>query len=166
MLESQDESGGLQIGDLIIHLFRRAGEAVLPVLPQLLQAMVARMTSAKTSTFLQVSKANDLRTMKEFAYFCMNQSLVIPFAFLINNQRDTVLSLLETMAIGGRSGLDVLIQTWCENAETFQGFWPSRISTLALTQLFLSNRQSLKNLRVKGDIIIKSETKDGKMFSI
>ena len=57
MLESQDESGGLQIGDLIIHLFRRAGEAILSVLPQLLQAMVSRMTSAKTATFLQVSKA-------------------------------------------------------------------------------------------------------------
>ena len=55
MLENQHESGGLQIGDLFIHLFRRAGEAVLPVLPQLLQAMVSRMTSAKTATFLQVT---------------------------------------------------------------------------------------------------------------
>ena len=102
--------------------------------------------------------------MKKFAY--LDQSLVIPFAFLINNQRDSVLSLLETMNIRGRSGLDILIQTWCENAETFQGFWPSRISTLALTQLFLSGRQSLKNIRVKGDIIIKAETKDGMMFSM
>ena len=59
MLESRDESGGLQIGDLIIHLFRRAGEAILSVLPQLLQAMVSRMKSAKTATFLQVSKAVD-----------------------------------------------------------------------------------------------------------
>ncbi|KAF8167572.1 armadillo-type protein [Crassisporium funariophilum] len=140
MLDSQDESGGLQIGDLIIHLLRRAGEAVFPVLPQLLQAMVTRMTNAKTATFLQ--------------------SLVIPFAFLINNQRDTVLTLLESMDIGGRSGLDILIQTWCENAETFQGFWPSRISTLALTQLFLSERKSLQNLTVKGDIIIRPETKN------
>ena len=56
MLENQDdaESGGLVIGDLIIHLFRRAGDAVLPVLPQLLHAMVARMPSAKTAQFLQV----------------------------------------------------------------------------------------------------------------
>jgi hypothetical protein len=55
LLESQDESGGLVIGDLIIHLFRKAGEAILPVLPQLLQAMVVRMKTAKTATFLQVS---------------------------------------------------------------------------------------------------------------
>ncbi|KAJ7897218.1 armadillo-type protein [Mycena olivaceomarginata] len=139
-LESQDESGGLVIGDLIIHLLRRAGESVLPVLPQLLQAMVGRMTTAKTATFLQ--------------------SLVIPFAFLINNQRDTVLDLLESMNVQGRTGLDILIQTWCENAETFQGFWPSRISTMGLCQLFVSERPSLQNLMVKGDIIVKPETQN------
>lgn len=54
LLQNEDESGGLVIGDLIIHLLRRAGESVLPVLPELLQAMVSRMTSAKTATFLQV----------------------------------------------------------------------------------------------------------------
>ncbi|KAJ7459076.1 armadillo-type protein [Mycena galericulata] len=139
-LESQDESGGLVIGELIIHLLRKAGESVLPVLPQLLQAMIARMTTAKTATFLQ--------------------SLVIPFAFLINNQRDTVLDLLESMNVQGRSGLDILIQTWCENAETFQGFWPSRVSTMALCQLFVSERPSLQNLMVKGDIIVKPETQN------
>ncbi|KII94307.1 hypothetical protein PLICRDRAFT_50286 [Plicaturopsis crispa FD-325 SS-3] len=140
LLESQDESGGLVIGDLIIHLLRRAGEAVLPVLPDLLRAMVGRMTSAKTATFLQ--------------------SLVIPFAFLIHNQRDTVLSLLESMNVDGRTGLDILIQTWCENAETFQGFWPTRISDLALSQLYAAERPSLQSLMVKGDIIFKPETKN------
>ncbi|KAF9011181.1 armadillo-type protein [Cyathus striatus] len=139
-LEHDDEHAGLLLGDLIIHLFRRTGERVLPVLPQLLQAMVTRMITSKTATF--------------------TQSLVIPFAFLINNQRDVVLSLLESMNIQGRSGLDILIQTWCENASTFQGFWPSRVSTLALCQLFAAGRPSLQNLMVKGDIIIKPETKD------
>ncbi|KAI0673956.1 ARM repeat-containing protein [Trametes maxima] len=139
-LQSEDESGGLVIGDLIIHLLRRAGEAVLPVLPQLLQAMVTRMQTAKTATFLQ--------------------SLIIPFAFLIHNQRDTVLSLLEGMNIDGRSGLDIFIQTWCENAETFQGFWPTRISALALCSLFASERPSLQTLIVKGDIVVKPETKN------
>jgi importin-9 len=56
LLESQDESGGLAIGDLIIHLLRKAGDSVLPVLPQLLRAMVQRMITAKTATFLQVRK--------------------------------------------------------------------------------------------------------------
>lgn len=145
ILQSQDESGGLQIGDLIIHLLRKAGESILPVLADLLRAMASRMTTAKTATFLQ--------------------SLVIPFAFLINNQRDTVLTLLESMDIDGRSALDVLLQTWCENAETFQGFWPSRVSTLALTQLLVSDRPSVKNLVVKGDIIIDHSTKNSESFS-
>ncbi|KAF7974899.1 hypothetical protein HWV62_11051 [Athelia sp. TMB] len=140
LLQNEDESGGLVIGDLIIHLLRRAGESVLPVLPDLLNAMIGRMTSAKTATFLQ--------------------SLVIPFAFLINNQRDTVLDLLESTNIQDRSSLDILIHTWCENAETFQGFWPTRISTLALSQLYIAERQSLQHMMVKGDIIVKPETRD------
>ncbi|KAJ8590544.1 ARM repeat-containing protein [Rhizopogon salebrosus TDB-379] len=140
LLQNDDESGGLVIGDLIIHLLRRAGEAILPVLPELLQAMVSRMLSAKTATFIQ--------------------SLVIPFAFLIYNQADTVLYLLESTTTNGRNGLDILIQTWCENAETFQGFWQSRVSTLALTKLYASGRPSLQSLMVKGDIILKPETKN------
>lgn len=54
LLQSQEESGGLFIGDLIIHLMRKTGEAVLPVLPELLQAMLLRMKTAKTATFIQV----------------------------------------------------------------------------------------------------------------
>ncbi|KAJ2917840.1 hypothetical protein MD484_g2556, partial [Candolleomyces efflorescens] len=140
LLQSQEEAGGLAIGDLIIHLFRRTGEAVLPVLPQLLEAMLKAMTTAKTASY--------------------TQSLVIPFAFLINNQRDTVLDLIEPINVNGRSGFSILLNTWCENAETFQGYWPSRISTLALTQLLLSERPSIRNLIVKGDMILKAETKN------
>ncbi|KAG6841729.1 hypothetical protein C0991_007615 [Blastosporella zonata] len=155
ILESSDESGGLAIGDLIIHLLRRAGEAVLPVLPQLLEAMARRMRTAKTATFLQVI----LRDL--FLSTDMTNSLVIPFAFLIiNNQRDTVLSLLETIELPHGSGLEGLINTWCENAETFQGFWPSRISTLGLIQLFVSERPSLQNLIVKGDIIVNTTNRN------
>ncbi|KAG6380709.1 armadillo-type protein [Boletus reticuloceps] len=138
LLRNEDESGGLVIGDLIIHVLRRAGESVLPVLPELLHAMVERMLTAKTATFLQ--------------------SLVIPFVFLIHNQADTVLGMLESTIVQGRTALDILIQTWCENAETFQGFWPTRISTLTLSQLYVSDRPTLQNLLVKGDIIIKPET--------
>lgn len=55
LLQSQEEAGGLAIGDLIIHLFRRTGEAVLPVLPQLLEAMLKAMTTAKTASYTQVN---------------------------------------------------------------------------------------------------------------
>ena len=144
LLQSRDESGGLVIGDLIIHLFRRAGESVLPVLPDLLQAMLVRMQTAQTATFLQ--------------------SLIIPFAFLVYNHCDPVLDLLESARVGevGRVGLDVLLNTWCENAATFQGFWPTRISALALCTLLRAGRPSLQNVVVKGDIIITPTTKNSR----
>ena len=87
--------------------------------------------------------------------------MIIPFAFLIHNQRDTVLDLLEGQQVDGTPALEILARTWCENAETFQGFWPPRISTLALCSLFASERPSLQGLIVKGDIIVKPETKNG-----
>lgn len=93
------------------------------------------------------------------------QSLIIPFAFLIHHgQRDTVLNLLESTNVNGRSALDIVINTWCENSETIQGFWAGRISTLALCQLYISERPSLQQLIVKGDIIVKEETKNGALF--
>jgi hypothetical protein len=156
LLQSQDESGGLVIGDLIIHLFRRAGESVLPVLPDLLQAMLVRMQTAQTASFLQ--------------------SLIVPFAFLVYNHCDAVLDLLESTRVGGggggggegeggRLGLDVLLNTWCENAATFQGFWPTRISALALCTLLRAGRASLRTIVVKGDIIITPATKNSECAS-
>jgi hypothetical protein len=95
-----------------------------------------------------------------------HQSLVIPFTFLIYNQRDTILNLLESSTVDGRPGLHIFIQTFCENAETFQGFWPARVSTLAICSLFASERSSLQNLTVKGDIVVKPENKNGVIYSI
>ncbi len=69
------------------------------------------------------------------------------------------------MQVQRRTALEILVNTWCENAETFQGFWASRISALALSQLFLSDRQSLQKLTVKGDIIVKPETQNGETNS-
>ena len=116
MLLGEDESGGLVIGGLIIHLFRHAGESVLPILPDLLQAMLVRMLMAQTATFLQ--------------------SLIIPLAFLVDSHCDAVLDLLESICVGEEGlGLDVMLDTWTENAATFQGFWPTRTSALALCTL-------------------------------
>lgn len=66
------------------------------------------------------------------------------------------------MDINGRSGLDVFVNTWCENAEVLQGFWTPRMSTLAFIDMFQCDRPSLRALLVKGDLIIKPETRNGK----
>ena len=75
-----------------------------------------------------------------------------------------MLDLLESARVGeeGRVGLDVLLNTWCENAATFQGFWPTRISALALCTLLRAGRPSLQNVVVKGDIIITPTTKNSR----
>ena len=63
------------------------------------------------------------------------------------------------MDFNGRSGLDILVNTWCENAETLQGFWATRISALALCELFLAEKRAgLQGLMVKGNIIVRPET--------
>ncbi|KAF8336339.1 ARM repeat-containing protein [Cantharellus anzutake] len=142
---SENEAAGLLVGDLIVHLIRNCGEAIFPVLPELLQTLANRIPTAETTTFIQ--------------------SLIVPFAFLIHSHRDTVLSLLESMTVStgpstSENGLNILIKTWCEYAESFIGFWPCRISIVALCDLFLAPNLRLKEIDVKGDIIIRPETRD------
>jgi len=82
----------------------------------------------------------------------------------MQTQRDIVLDLLESTVVttptGPKSGLQVLVSAWLENCEAFQGFWTTRISDLGLCQMFLSERPSLAALGVKGDLIIRPETRD------
>jgi len=80
--------------------------------------------------------------------------------------RDSTLDFLEKTSVMDptssqlRTGLEILLRTWCDNAETFQGVWASRISTTTLCQLFLSQRDSLSRVMVKGDMILQPETRD------
>lgn len=105
---SRSESGGLFVGDLLLHVFRRAGTQILPILPQLLQALVVRLSTAVTATF--------------------SQSLLLPFAYLIHAQPDTVLELLENVdAPDGRKGVQVVLSTWADLADIIQGFWNNRV---------------------------------------
>jgi hypothetical protein len=105
---NQNESGGLFVGDLTLHLIRRTGAAILPVLPNLLRAFLTRLASAVTMTF--------------------TQSLVLPFAYLIHTQLDTVITLVESIQVNGRSGLEVLLSAWTSCHQVIQGYWNTRIS--------------------------------------
>ena len=50
---------------------------------------------------------------------------------MIHTHRDNVLDILESFTIEGveppKTGLEMLIATWTENAEAFQGLWSQRI---------------------------------------
>ncbi|GAA5867303.1 hypothetical protein JCM1840_005019 [Sporobolomyces johnsonii] len=138
---SESEAGGLFVGDLVIHLLRKAGTSIGPVLPDLLKAFVTRLATAQTAMF--------------------TQSMVLPFAYLIHQQLDTVLSLLENLTVptgadsAPRPALEVLLSAWCDYANDFQGFWNQKVSTVALSQLYAaSSRPSLQQIQVKGDLLL------------
>ncbi|KAK0554348.1 hypothetical protein OC845_000795 [Tilletia horrida] len=140
---AEAEAGGLAVGDLLIALLRKAGNAVVPALPDLLQALVRRLVDAQTASF--------------------SQSLILPFAYLMQEQAAVVLELLESTSVQvtvptstgseqrSLSGLEALTTKWVEDCETFQGFWAQRISTLALARLLESRRPILDQVLVKGD---------------
>jgi hypothetical protein len=48
------ETGAIFVGDLIIHLFRKASESIGPILPELLQTLVTRLAQAKLPSFVEV----------------------------------------------------------------------------------------------------------------
>lgn len=139
---SESESGGLFVGDLVIHLVRKAGAAIGPVLPGLLQAFVARLATAETAMF--------------------SQSLILPFAYLLHQQPDTVLSLLENLTVPGPTGqppqsaLAMLLSHWCDYANDFQGYWNQKVFSVAMAQLYslAAERPALQQVQVKGDLLL------------
>ncbi|GAA5855822.1 hypothetical protein JCM8547_000374 [Rhodosporidiobolus lusitaniae] len=144
---SESEAGGLFVGDLVIHLVRKAGASIGPVLPDLLQAFVTRLATAQTAMF--------------------SQSLILPFAYLIHQQLDTVLSLLENLIVPSGTGdpprpaLEVLLSNWTDNANDFQGYWNQKVSSVALSQLYAASasRSGLQQVQVKGDLLLTEENK-------
>lgn len=142
---SGSESGGLAVGDLVVALLRKAGDRIVHVLPELLNAMVRRLATAQTATFIQ--------------------SLIVPIAFLMHNndeQAKQIMDLLESIQIApsaedlaGESGngLEIMCKKWVDNVETFQGFWSQRISALGLAKVLDSRRSFLTNMYVRGDIL-------------
>ena len=103
----RSESGGLFVGDLLLNVFRKAIEHIVPVLPGLLKALVYRLATAVTATF--------------------SQALLLPIAYLMHSHVDVVLELLESIETDGRSGAQIVLGAWSDLAETLQGFWNIRI---------------------------------------
>ncbi|KAJ9105109.1 hypothetical protein QFC20_004396 [Naganishia adeliensis] len=145
---SSSESGALYIGDLILHLLRNAGEHLSAVLPALLKALVERLLTAKTTMF--------------------TQSLILPFAYLFTVARDMTLDLLEQLQVSSaaepgvtKNALEVVIKAWCDEAvDTIQGTYSIKVNDMAMTQLLVSQRPSLQNIIVKGDLIIDESNRD------
>ncbi|SNX84223.1 related to KAP114 - Member of the karyopherin-beta family, nuclear import [Melanopsichium pennsylvanicum] len=142
---NDSESGGLAIGDLVVALLRKAGDRITHVVPQLLNAMVQRLATAQTATFIQ--------------------SLIVPIAYLMHDNEERakqVMDLLEAIQVAPSTeqpdaesgdGLEVLCKKWVDNVVTFQGFWSQRVSALALAKVLGSRRPFLTTTYVRGDML-------------
>lgn len=141
------ESGGIFVGDLIMHLFRKAGQAIAPVLGDLLRAVVNRLATAQLSSFIQ--------------------SLIIPFAYLFGTEHtqqtiDLLLSFPPVHLPEGttKPALDLVLSAWCETAETITGSWNIRVSDLGMAKLFTMPSPALQNVLVRGDLIINENNRN------
>lgn len=141
------ETGGVFVGDLIMHMFRKAGGAIAPVLGDLLQGIVARLSTATMPSFIQ--------------------SLVIPFAYLFGTEYTAqTLELLGSfppvaMPDGTqRPALDLVLQAWCEQADTITGSWNIRVSDLGLGKLFALPDPRLRAVTVQGDMVVDDRNRD------
>ncbi|ADV21465.1 hypothetical protein I305_03520 [Cryptococcus gattii E566] len=145
------ESGGIFVGELIMHLFRKAGEAIGPVLPDLLRAVVTRLATATMPSFIQ--------------------TLVLPFAYLFSTEHTAnTIDLLSQFSVAVPSGgekraLDLVLCAWCDTSDTITGSWNIRVSDLGMSKLFVLSDQRLREVIVKGDLIISeaNRNKPGKM---
>ncbi|KAG1180299.1 hypothetical protein G6F70_000463 [Rhizopus microsporus] len=128
------DSDALFVGDLIVTLIQKAGNSIAPVLPDVLTAVLGRLMNTDSQPFIQ--------------------SLVMVFAHLIISQQETVFNYLCNIQISGKSGLEILMTTWCDNYDSFSGYYTLKVSAVALSKMFLANDPRLQNIHVKGEIVV------------
>jgi importin-9 len=98
-----EDNAASEVGGLAAELVEKAGhERLGPFLPQLLQAVAARLATAETAPFIQ--------------------SLILVFARLSLVGAHDVVEFLAQIEIGGQSGLQVVMSKWLENSINFAGY--------------------------------------------
>ncbi|KAI3660052.1 hypothetical protein MP638_005330 [Amoeboaphelidium occidentale] len=132
--ERTTESGALFIGDVVWKMVRVGGDSMNPILPSLVTAVIRRMEQSKTSSVIQ--------------------SLVIAVAQLILKDSVATLNVLKAVNIEGKSGLDILLDSWSDNFEYFHGHFAMKLNVSALTQMLLLNDDAINNKMVKDKEII------------
>jgi hypothetical protein len=141
------ETGGIFVGDLIMHLFRKAGPAIAPVLGDLLRAVVNRLSTALLPSFIQ--------------------SLIIPFAYLFGTEYtqqtiDLLTSFPPVTTADGETvpALDLVLRAWCETAESITGSWNIRVNDLGLAKLYTLPSPAVRGVIVTGDLIITDSNRN------
>jgi importin-9 len=135
-----DDNAAAEVGGLASELVKQAGSDKLgPYLLQMLQAVATRLASAEKAHFIQ--------------------SLVMVFANLCVSAPKEVLDFLSQITINGENGLNVIISKWLENSITFAGYTEIRQNIIALSNLFSLQDPRLKQVGVKGDLIVQPTTR-------
>ncbi|KAG0347825.1 hypothetical protein BG004_006848 [Podila humilis] len=136
---SQTESAALFVGDMISKLIMKGGDLVTPILPDLLNAVAQRLADAQLASFIQ--------------------PLVMVFAQLCVNQHTVVIDFLSGITINGRNGLDIVLAAWLANHADFQGLYNQKVSTVALTKVFMSADPRVSSVQVNGDLIVSKSSR-------
>ncbi|KAK0715505.1 armadillo-type protein [Lasiosphaeris hirsuta] len=129
-----EDNAASEVGGLAAELVEKAGQERLgPFLPQLLQAVAARLDTAQAAPFIQ--------------------SLIIVFARLSLVGAQDVVSFLSDIQINGQSGLQVVLAKWLENSVSFAGYDEIRQNVIALSKLYSLNDARISQTQVRGDLI-------------
>ncbi|KAK3378686.1 armadillo-type protein [Lasiosphaeria ovina] len=132
-----EDNAASEVGGLAAELVEKAGQERLgPFLPQLLQAVAARLETAQAPAFIQ--------------------SLISIFARLSLVGAQDVVNFLGEIQISGQSGLQVVLSKWLENSVSFAGYDEIRQNVIALSKLYSLNDARVAQTQVKGDLIITS----------
>ncbi|KAK0636657.1 armadillo-type protein [Bombardia bombarda] len=130
-----EDNAASEVGGLAAELVEKAGQERLgPFLPQLLQAVAARLGTAQQAPFIQ--------------------SLIIVFARLSLVGAQDVVNFLSDIQINGQNGLQVVLSKWLENSINFAGYDEIRQNVIALSKLYSLNDPRLAQTQVKGDLIV------------
>lgn len=129
----ESESAAIFIGKLINKLIEKGGLHISPYLPGLLKMVVERLGTAKMPSFVV--------------------TLVLIFCAIIGIYCDSVLAFLKT------NGLELFLNKLCEVFHDLNGVYQVKLGATALIMLLSKNDPILKNIGVKGELIVDKTTK-------
>jgi importin-9 len=131
-----DDNAAAEVGGLAAELVERAGgEKLGPFLLQLLRAVALRLATAEKAQFIQ--------------------SLILVFARLSMSSPRDVVDFLSQVDIHGENGLNVVLAKWLENSVNFAGYDAIRQNVTALSNLYSLDDPRIKQIGVKGDLIVQ-----------
>ncbi len=132
-----DEQAAQEVGGLASVVVEKYGSEQLgPYLSDLLQALASRLALAEQIQFIQ--------------------SLLMVFVGITISSAKDVVDFLSQLAINGQTGLTVVLTKWLENSILFAGFDEVRQNTVALSKLFALQNERIKQIGVKGELIIEN----------